>query len=120
MSRIPPQGELRLSQVITTFGPGAMLDLPESSVIIGGLEHWQPRGRRISEERLEGRVKEILRLDDGRFTSRPSRTTRPTRSAPASTRSFSRRGSSARSMRRTERPTAASTARVPWSRPSAS
>jgi hypothetical protein len=28
----------RLSQVVSTFGPGAMVDLPTRSVVIGGLE----------------------------------------------------------------------------------
>jgi hypothetical protein len=28
-----------LSQVVSTFGPGAMVDLPTRSVVIGGLEH---------------------------------------------------------------------------------
>ncbi len=31
----------RLSQLITTFGPGSMVDLPTRSVIIGGLEQWE-------------------------------------------------------------------------------
>ena len=30
----------RQSQLITTFGPGAMVDLPTRSVLIGGLERW--------------------------------------------------------------------------------
>ncbi|MBU6362447.1 MAG: DUF1998 domain-containing protein, partial [Chloroflexi bacterium] len=34
------KGELRISQLVTAFGPGAMLDLPDASVIIGGLDHW--------------------------------------------------------------------------------
>lgn len=33
-------GELRPSQFITTFGPGAIMDLPEHSVIIAGLDRW--------------------------------------------------------------------------------
>ena len=33
-------GQVRRSQVITTWGPGALLDLPSYSVIIGGLETW--------------------------------------------------------------------------------
>ena len=33
--------KIRLSQAITTFSPGAMVDLPEDSVIIGGLDGWQ-------------------------------------------------------------------------------
>ena len=30
----------RQSQLITTFGPGAMVDLVDRSVVIGGLEQW--------------------------------------------------------------------------------
>jgi hypothetical protein len=36
-----PDGQLRLSQMVTTFGPGAMVDLVHRAVVIGGLEHWQ-------------------------------------------------------------------------------
>ena len=32
--------QLRSSQVITTYGPGAMVDLPETSVMVAGLDHW--------------------------------------------------------------------------------
>lgn len=32
--------KLRSSQVVSTFGPGAMVDLPDSSVIVAGLDHW--------------------------------------------------------------------------------
>ncbi|MCU0655244.1 MAG: DrmB family protein [Polyangiaceae bacterium] len=35
-----PEGQIRQSQLVTTFGPGAMVDLVDRSVIIGGLEHW--------------------------------------------------------------------------------
>lgn len=35
-----PEGQLRQSQLVTTFGPGAMVDLVNRAVIIGGLEHW--------------------------------------------------------------------------------
>ncbi len=35
------KNEVRSSQVLTTFGPGAMIDLPQGSVIVGGLEHWR-------------------------------------------------------------------------------
>lgn len=36
-----PDGQIRLSQLVTTFGPGAMVDLVHRAVVIGGLEHWQ-------------------------------------------------------------------------------
>lgn len=35
-----PVGHLRPSQLITTFGPGAIVDLPDFSVIIGGINTW--------------------------------------------------------------------------------
>ena len=35
-----PEGELRQSQLITTYGPGSMVDLVDRAVVIGGLEHW--------------------------------------------------------------------------------
>ena len=33
-------GQLRRSQVITTYGPGALIDLPKHSAIVGGLDTW--------------------------------------------------------------------------------
>jgi len=33
-------GQIRRSQVITTYGPGALIDLPEHSAIVGGLDTW--------------------------------------------------------------------------------
>jgi len=57
-----PSGQIRQSQILTTFGPGAMVDLPNYSIIIGGLNHWRGDRSRIHEERLEERVAEILGL----------------------------------------------------------
>jgi hypothetical protein len=34
------QGQVRRSQVITTWGPGALIDLPRHSAIVGGLDTW--------------------------------------------------------------------------------
>ena len=39
-----PDGELRQSQMITTYGPGAMVDLVADAVLIPGLEHWHYKG----------------------------------------------------------------------------
>lgn len=48
-----PHGTLRRSQVLTTYGPGAMVDLPTHSVLIAGLEEWSLQGREpIYEPRL--------------------------------------------------------------------
>jgi hypothetical protein len=34
------QGQIRRGQVITTYGPGALIDLPRHSAIVGGLDTW--------------------------------------------------------------------------------
>jgi len=55
--------QLRSSQVISTFGPGAMVDLPDSSVIIAGLDQWEYDRTRIpivTEPRLVGKLERIL------------------------------------------------------------
>ena len=33
-------GELRRTQVITTYGPGAIVDLPDISVIMAATDYW--------------------------------------------------------------------------------
>jgi hypothetical protein len=33
-------GQIRRGQIITTYGPGALIDLPKHSAIVGGLETW--------------------------------------------------------------------------------
>jgi hypothetical protein len=65
-----PHGEVRQSQLITTFGPGALLDLPKYSVIVGGLDTWSP-GEEIVEPRLTQKVREILGDPDVRLTAPP-------------------------------------------------
>jgi hypothetical protein len=55
--------ELRSSQVVTTFGPGAMVDLPEASVIVAGLDHWHYDLNQIpviQERRLVEKLKIIM------------------------------------------------------------
>jgi len=57
-----PHGQIRQSQIVTTFGPGAMVDLPDHAAIIGGLEHWRSMGRQVHEERLEAKVQTLLNI----------------------------------------------------------
>ena len=55
--------QLRSSQLVTTFGPGAMVDLPDASVIIAGLDHWHydlSQIPLIQEPRLVEKLKRIL------------------------------------------------------------
>ncbi|MBW4429142.1 MAG: DUF1998 domain-containing protein [Nostoc desertorum CM1-VF14] len=60
----PPSGEIRQSQILSTFGPGAMVDLPDHSILIGGLNHWHGDKKRIYEDRLANRVADILGVKD--------------------------------------------------------
>src|SRR5882672_4582092 len=60
MSPSPKRGALRLSQLITTFGPGSMVDLPYHSVLMAGLDFWTPGGETISEPRLSHKLAQIL------------------------------------------------------------
>lgn len=48
----PPAGHIRQSQVVTTWGPGAMIDLPDQSALIGGLDFWMGEREPIDEPRL--------------------------------------------------------------------
>lgn len=59
----------RLSQLISTFGPGAMIDLPTRSVVVAGLDLWDMRANSfttIPEPRLTMRLEQILK-DQGRL-----------------------------------------------------
>src|SRR5438477_7786576 len=59
-----PHGTIRQSQLITTYGPGAMVDLPRHSVVVGGLDDWNfgDQRRTISEARLVGKAEELLKV----------------------------------------------------------
>ena len=58
-----PPGRLRQSQVINTFGPGALVDLPNYSVLIGGLDHWSSAGQvEVHEPRLVAKLEELLNI----------------------------------------------------------
>lgn len=55
-------GMVRPSQVITTFGPGAIVDLPDFSVIMGGIDQWNDQtmlkySRDIDEPRLKSKLR---------------------------------------------------------------
>ena len=66
---------LRLSQIIGTFGPGAMVDLPERSVMVSGLDWWEMAGkgafRVVEERRLVQLLEERLRGDPRIAQDRP-------------------------------------------------
>src|SRR3954465_8754054 len=53
-------GELRPSQVIGSFGPGAVVDLPTASLIIAGTDFWTPESARLIDE---PRLRSMLRVN---------------------------------------------------------
>jgi hypothetical protein len=54
-------GEVRPSQTLTTYGVGALVDLPNMSVIVMGLDDWPiSHADEIGEDRLLESVQEIL------------------------------------------------------------
>ncbi len=46
-------GKMRPSQIVTQFGPGALIDLPTLSMVVTGIEDWDTStARRVDEPRL--------------------------------------------------------------------
>lgn len=77
-----PEGQLRQSQLVTTFGPGAMVDFVDRAVVIGGLEHWShgkagfvalddPRLRRSLVPRLKALDPDLDLAREGYFRMAP-------------------------------------------------
>ncbi len=65
--RVEPDGRVRLSQAITTYGAGSLVDLVHHAVIVGGLDFWEydGRGATIAEPRLRDILAQQL-LQHGR------------------------------------------------------
>jgi MrfA Zn-binding domain len=73
-----PQGEIRQSQIIRTFGPGSMVDLPNHSVLISGLDFWMAGGDLISEPRLSQKLARVLSVPSVNLRTPPPADTDPT------------------------------------------
>ena len=69
-----PHGELRQSALINTFGPGAMTDLPDYSVLVSGLDYWfgSHTQEEISEPRLSRKIAELLQAPSIRLRTPPA------------------------------------------------
>ena len=77
--RARPAGQIRQSQVVTTFGPGAMVDLPDHAVIVGGLDHWSGyKERQIFEDRLAAKIRDKLGWPSVEFFAPPADNDDPT------------------------------------------
>lgn len=56
-----PVGEVRPSQLLWTYGPGALIDLPNLSVVTMGIDRWErDRCQPIQEARLLANVRRVL------------------------------------------------------------
>ncbi len=66
-------GQIRRGQVITTYGPGALIDLPRHSAIVGGLDTWPNISdlEEISEPRLTRKLEAMTRVPLPRLYAPP-------------------------------------------------
>src|SRR5687767_14559434 len=79
------KAQIRSSQLLTTFGPGAMMDLPDGSVIVGGLDNWRfSSGVHpiIDEPRLVAKLRARLQKPNLVLKSPPAATDDPTAGKP--------------------------------------
>ena len=70
-------GSVRQSQVITTYGPGALIDLPEHSAIVGGLDTWPKDLQEIAEPRLSQALQRITDVPAPRLYAPPPAPSEP-------------------------------------------
>ena len=72
-------GELRQSQVITTYGPGALIDLPRHSAIVGGLDTWPSPGSldEIVESRLTAKLGAMTGVPSPKLYAPPPQPSEP-------------------------------------------
>ena len=72
-------GQIRQSQVITTYGPGALIDLPRHSAIVGGLDTWPNPGRldEITEPRLSRKLGAMTGVPSPRLYAPPPEPNEP-------------------------------------------
>ena len=76
-------GQVRRSQVITTWGPGALIDLPRHSAIVGGLDTWPKTSdlEEIVEPRLANKLQIMTGVVAPRLFSPPPDSNDPRESA---------------------------------------
>ena len=72
-------GQVRQSQVITTYGPGALIDLPRHSAIVGGLDTWPNPGSldEIVEPRLTRKLGAMTGVPSPRLYAPPPEPNEP-------------------------------------------
>ncbi len=72
-------GQVRLGQIITTYGPGALIDLPRHSAIVGGLEIWPKMGDldEVHEPRLTAKLHIMTGISAPQLFEPPPATSHP-------------------------------------------
>jgi len=67
-------GQIRRSQVITTYGPGALIDLPNHSAIVGGLDMWPKTSdlEPIMESRLLYKLRALTGIPNPQLFAPPA------------------------------------------------
>ena len=72
-------GQVRQSQVITTYGPGALIDLPRHSAIVGGLDTWPNPGEldEVVEPRLTNKLRSMTGVPAPRLHAPPPAANEP-------------------------------------------
>lgn len=77
--RKPPDGRMRQSQMISTYGAGSLIDLVDDAVIVGGLDFWRMPGggEPVHEPRLRDAVYALFAQ-----SNRPLSVDRPFRKPP--------------------------------------
>lgn len=63
--------KIRQSQIVSTYGPGALVDLPDSAVLVAGLEHWVGDAQLVPEPRLLANLRRRLGLPSLELRSPP-------------------------------------------------
>ena len=52
-----PKGEIRRSQLITTYGIGSIIAVEDESFMVAGIDRWEPGPPNLHEPRLERRLR---------------------------------------------------------------
>ena len=80
---------IRQSQLVTTYGPGAMIDLPNQSIIVAGLQEWSHRrSDKIDEPRLVAKLRRLLDIGSLELRTPPRHEQGAPHAAPVGARIF--------------------------------
>lgn len=73
-------GQIRSGQVISIHGPGALIDLPRDSAIIGGLQTWPKPGdlEAVNEPRLAAKLQRMTNVPSPKLYAPPPDSNDPT------------------------------------------